>query len=482
MKLRGIVDFLKNRWVPVGIVILVILRFYGIASNDIAMDEPFTLFYAQADFSFMWGMLPGENNPPLFFLLMHFWISLFGLSPLAVRFLPVLFSILTVIMIYQTGTRFFSKRIGFTAAALITLSDYHQLFAHEARVYSLFGLLTVLSMYLFLRLAEEPKDRKILILITIINILLIYSHFFGFFVLLIQFVCLMVLPQMRRLIIKPVGVSFGLTMAGFLPYLPVILDRFSQSAGTGTWVGKPVISDLYTMIWRYMNVPVSAVAAITILLAALVLFIIRYQRKNTHFDEKVLSVVIWFIFPYLMMFGFSFVIPMFLDRYTVFISTGFFLLLAIAVNSILPPKIDSGYLVAPLILMMAVTFRPAADNKRELKKAVSYIKTNQKGRVSVIITPSWLELGFAYHYDLDMFRNYRELRRLLNENNIFPASGLKTVDTAAFAGSDRILFFEEWSALTDPEQSIISYLNSRYEYQGTTFYRESFKVHSYKVR
>jgi mannosyltransferase len=89
------VNFLEKRtitpWlIPVGLLVLnFILKLLFLGRNDIALDEPFTVFWAQVEFPALFEMLKTENNPPLFFLLLHFWIKIFGISAFSVRFLPL---------------------------------------------------------------------------------------------------------------------------------------------------------------------------------------------------------------------------------------------------------------------------------------------------------------------------------------------------------------------------------------------------------
>ncbi|MBK6891867.1 MAG: hypothetical protein IPH00_01700 [Flavobacteriales bacterium] len=49
--------------------------------NELAGDEPFTVYWAQRPLSELFGMLLTENNPPLYFLLMHGWSQMVPLDP-----------------------------------------------------------------------------------------------------------------------------------------------------------------------------------------------------------------------------------------------------------------------------------------------------------------------------------------------------------------------------------------------------------------
>jgi hypothetical protein len=72
--------------------VLVLLNFclkgIFIHSGDISGDEPFTIYYSQVDFGTLLEMLKTENNPPFFFLLMHFWINFSVFLPFQSDFYP----------------------------------------------------------------------------------------------------------------------------------------------------------------------------------------------------------------------------------------------------------------------------------------------------------------------------------------------------------------------------------------------------------
>lgn len=479
MRPRKFNDLLSSWWPPAALAAVILIRFLFIVSNDLAMDEPFTVFYAQADLRTLFGMLPGENNPPLFFLLLHYWIGWFGISPLSVRFLPCLFSILTAVMLYLTGKEFFSRPAGFLAATVFTLSDYHQLFAHEARVYSLFALLTVISMYFFLALAARPGKVRYAVLLAFVNALLVYAHFFGFFIFLIQSVSLLIIPALRKSISVKYLVSVVFSLVAYLPYFPVMVSRLKASSG-GTWVPPPVWSDLYTMIWRYTNAPVAAVTFLAILGVGLTRLVFLAARGRFALHAPSVVVLTWFLVPYFTMFLVSFALPVFLDRYTVFISVGFFLLSAVTLTALVRSEKLLTIVSALLILMMAVTFHPRADNKRRLKHAVEYVAAFTGPGAAVLICPEWLAYGFAYHYDQAIFRDYSHFRDRLAGRAIYPVNDSLSPGMGLIHTASRVIVFEEWASLTDPQGTLFKRLHREFRFVKTTGFYENFRVHLYE--
>jgi uncharacterized membrane protein len=83
---------------------------------------------------------------PLYFVLARIWADWFGASATAMRSLSVLFSVLTLPVVYWLAIELFSSAvIARTAVVLAAVSPIYLVFAQEARFYSLWLLTTALS-------------------------------------------------------------------------------------------------------------------------------------------------------------------------------------------------------------------------------------------------------------------------------------------------------------------------------------------------
>jgi hypothetical protein len=468
---------LKPWLVPAGLILLnFILKIIFLGSRDIAMDEPFTIYYSQADISSLFEILKTENNPPLLFLLLHFWIKVFGISAFSVRFLPFLFSTLTAPVIYLTGKRFFSAESGIVASLVFTFSNYHLAFSHEARVYPLFALLTCLSMYFFLSLIQNPGKKTPFYLLIIINVLLIYSHFFGFFVIGIQLLSGLIFPDVRKAF-KTCLQALVVTLFFYLPYFPVFFSRFFASSG-GTWVPPPVISDLYTMVWRFSNVPVLTVFFLVLLTGALVKYLMVSGNPSEHPSPYQKVLLVWFFIPYLTIFLLSFKLSMFLDRYMVFTSIAFYLLVGQAINYIRGSHKIVFYVLSVLAAGgMLITFHPNLDNHRRLKKVVEVIHNLKQKKTPVLICPEWLELGFAYYYNPTYFRDYGNLRNNLAKEQIFPVNHPEDIPQGIFQNATSVILLEEWPEVVDKNNDILKKMSSHFRECRGKKIPEAYKIY-----
>jgi uncharacterized membrane protein len=99
--------------------------------------------------------LTKDVHPPLYFMMGRFWMLLLGdsvTSVTAIRSFSAFLSILVFPCLYWLCTELFgSQVIGWTAVIVVAVSPFHVLYAQEARMYSLWTVLILLSSAALLR-------------------------------------------------------------------------------------------------------------------------------------------------------------------------------------------------------------------------------------------------------------------------------------------------------------------------------------------
>lgn len=96
------------------------------------------------------------KHPPLFYVLLRMWTGIFGDSPGVLRALAAVLSLLVFPALWLLCRELFfddpnRDRIAWAALALLAVSPFHVLYAQEAREYSVWTALVVLSSALLLR-------------------------------------------------------------------------------------------------------------------------------------------------------------------------------------------------------------------------------------------------------------------------------------------------------------------------------------------
>ncbi|WP_430404989.1 glycosyltransferase family 39 protein [Fluviicola sp.] len=463
------------------LILNLVLKGLFLGSNSLGGDEPFSVYHSQQSLSNLFAIFQNENNPPLHFILLHYWIKFFGISELSVRLPSLIFSALTAIFVYKIGLRFFNLRVAIYASILFLFSNYQFTFAHEARAYALMGLLTAVSMYYYMEIIiSKNRSNWKLCWFLLANTLLIYTHFFGFFVLFIQFFFILVQRDLLREYYKFLMLFVGVLLLTYSPYLWITLLRFTHSTQGGTWLTPPSgISEFYEMLRVFSNAPVTAVFTIAALVIGLVLLIIKHKQNPNRLATRL--IICWFYIPFVFMFVISFWIPMFLDRYLMFISIGFCIVVALSVDFIIQkPKFQ--YIIPSFIcLLFIASVKPNKSNKREVRETVALVKSLENDSTLVLVAPVHFSLNFIYYYDRSLFgkSDAQFVQNELNKRQLYCINSLEGVNYNPWK---RIVLVDAASNFSAPNNNILNTLNAEYNQTNKQHIEEIFDVYEFGKR
>src|SRR5918994_2648983 len=114
------------------------LRLYGLGSESLWWDEVYAITtMAQPGPLEIVRLSSTDNNPPLFYLILHYWMLFFGDSAFSVRLPSAIAGALAVPVMYKIGKLLFDRSAGLLAALILALCAYHARYAQEARPYGL---------------------------------------------------------------------------------------------------------------------------------------------------------------------------------------------------------------------------------------------------------------------------------------------------------------------------------------------------------
>lgn len=478
---------IKNRTVIlVSIFILnFILKFLFLATQDICIDEPYSIFHAQFGVGDIIQFLKPTNNPPLFEIILHYWIKFFGISPMSVRFLPLLFGSLTVIFIYKIAEKLFSLPVAIVSSLLYTFSTMSIYYSHDCRVYTLFLLLTTISIYLFIKLFE---DHSIWYKISfcLVNALIIYAHYFGFFVWLIEAIYIL---YFGRKYLKMFALLFILSVLIYLPQILVFVERFHESSTEGTWIKEVMdVENLYNRLWSFCNMPVVVVFCILIMVIALskkIYLTFKKEKDSSEHNSRSKLILIWFFVPYFLMFFISLKVPIYLERYLIFILPAFYILIPFLINYIFSNEKIRNIMFLVLILGFAATMQLNPDKKREAVKTIEFVKQNKDANTLVIVCAHDFINNFAYYYDKKIFQNitpgkeYETLTASMNAENIYPVRNINEIDQQVLENFKKVIYLDAAADFSNPENGILKTLESKFTLKNKQHFNTIFEVYSF---
>lgn len=446
-----------QRWlIPALLILNLVLKLCWTGVNELAGDEPFTVYWALRPLSELFGMLRTENNPPLYFLFMHGWGQLIPLDPGWWRVPSAVFSALTVWPLFLLGNRLGGRTVGITAALLFSFSQHSYGFAHEVRAYPLFVLACTWAVWQLVRLANDadhhPSHRsRSIIWLVLANVLATWAHYFGWLMVGLEVVMVFTVPMLRNVRVKMLAAA-ALTGIFSFPLLGILFSRAGSSLGHGTWVDVPSWEEPYNMVMRWSNAPVVAV----IFLALIAVSFARGRMRHRGMSLPLL----WCGLPLIGMFLVSFLFPIYIDRYLLFASIGFYLLVAQVAVSLLPDKPLGWVLPAGCVVAMAITFFPWKSNGIHPSQVVAQVEKWKAGPTAVIIQPAWYDLTYAWASDPALFQGAAPLEMAMWARDQFPITGSAMPDLDSTITT--VIHIDAWAALTDPGHDVLTGLRKRF--------------------
>jgi len=203
------------------------LRWYRLDFQSVWLDEAYSIRVALLSLPDATKAAQLDVHPPLSYILLHFWVGLFGTTEIAVRSLSVLMGLLTIPAIYALGRALYdSSEVGALASLLLAVSYFHIRYSQETRAYSLMVLLAILSMFWYLQLLAKGRA-KYGFLYSVTTVLLTYTHYYGLFVPLVQNLVFALYWKRNKPRLK-LWLATQLILG--LVYLPWVTSTFQQTS------------------------------------------------------------------------------------------------------------------------------------------------------------------------------------------------------------------------------------------------------------
>jgi mannosyltransferase len=166
------------------------LRLWRLGGQELWLDEAATWTIAlQPLHGIVTDVFRTETNPPLFNILTHAAVAVFGDSEAALRLVSVVASSLTIATVFAAASIAVNRRAGMFAAAFLAVSSGALNYAQEARAYALAALLEALVL-LGLMLALRSQGRRAQagwLLVSLAGTACIYTHYTTVFFLACAF-------------------------------------------------------------------------------------------------------------------------------------------------------------------------------------------------------------------------------------------------------------------------------------------------------
>jgi hypothetical protein len=232
-------------------------RLWRLTAACLWFDEIFSVHAARHAWGDLWRFAAADLiHPPLFYALLKVWVAAGGESLLWLRLFAALASIAAVVPLLLLAREL---RLGARATNLALLlaaaNGYLIKYAQEVRMYGLLLLLALTSLWLFARLLNrEGAARGLTLALAFVNLLLVYTHYYGWLVVACEVVFALLKDRRRigALLLSCVGLA--------LAYAPwVVACARASNVGGGLaqnigWIARPGARDL-VQLFALFNEP-----------------------------------------------------------------------------------------------------------------------------------------------------------------------------------------------------------------------------------
>lgn len=315
-------------------------------------DEAFSYLLAKKNIFEIIILTAKDFNPPLYYLVLHFWIKFFGNSEIALRSLSLIFFWSTIYIIFLFLTNIFkikSTIFNILYLMLFIINPLLLYYAFEARTYSMFAFFSILSFY-----ALFKNHKKTYFLSTILGL---YTHYFMIFVLAIQFLIFKSKRQIKAFLYFLPWLIFLFFNKNFI-FSPFWIEALSKK-DIINFIGNLYSGYEYNFNFFEKNIKTLSFFLLTIIFSGL------FIKIKNNFQKKLFKTLfIWGIIIPFFIAVLSFIKPIFLPRYLIFANIGLILLIIFIIE-----KYPILLKTIVLLLLFSITINYNKLQIKERKKA-----------------------------------------------------------------------------------------------------------------
>ncbi len=235
------------RWATTGAVLVLLMAVSAFIrsrtlSGQLWFDEAGAVGLASHPLGSLLGAVHRAGAAPLYYLLLHVWISLFGSGETVTHTFSLLIGLASIPAAMWTGWSLAGRRAGIFAAVLFAFSSFLTRYAEETQPYELMVLLGLLATAGLIH-AFVYRRRGYLWLFGVCLALMLYTHGSALLYWLGAAVALLFvwrsLPDRRAGFLRDAALCFGGAVIVFLPWLPTAIDQIAHA--TNPWHYTPLM-------------------------------------------------------------------------------------------------------------------------------------------------------------------------------------------------------------------------------------------------
>lgn len=204
-------------------------------------DEGYSAYLAQFDLLTIASYTALDVHPPLYYVALHIWQWFAGDQLTSLRVMSVVFGWIAIVFGYLLVRRWFGVRAAITAALLLALSPLLIRYGSTMRMYTMALSLVLAASYILLH-AVTSKGKKWWIVYAVLVSAGMWTNYFTALAWITHAVWLRYEFGREKRVIRAWRWSIIGAIVLYIPWLPLLLFRFSEIQMNGFWI-KPLSID-----------------------------------------------------------------------------------------------------------------------------------------------------------------------------------------------------------------------------------------------
>lgn len=403
-----------------------------------------------------------DNHPPLYYLLLKAWTSLFGYSEISLRMPSVLFGVGTVYFVYHIAYVLDPKKkmLPILASLFLATSQFAIYYSQEARMYAMDAFFATLAVYAFLKILEKRTKTYFWIIYGLSITAMLFSDYVPVFLIPVFFIAAYLKKQKRQWWVWFFA-SHALLVAAAIWWLPYFQIQIENGRWlVATWPQWQSVAGGATfkqavLVWmKFVGGRISLgnkVLYYGFILLASVPFLIALKNALRWDVRSGKLVWLWFLFPLVFGFIVSFFFPAFIYFRFLYVLPALYILVAYGLLQIKQDKLFFPLFIGILLVNTIgiwIYVNDKNQQREEWREAVSFVEQNAKENELALF--EFPEPFAPYRWYASDKVEAKGATDSINAN----VDNTKEKTCELLDGKDGVYYFEYLRDLSDPQKAV----------------------------
>jgi len=394
------------------ILLGVLLRFYQIGDGLLTFNEVAEVSIASHDVSrIVYAIKAMVHAPPLYHFLLHFWMYL-GDSEFMVRMFSLITGTLAIPAIYALAKELYNNKVGLLSAFLMAVMPIHVHFSQIARHYSLLTLLTLISIYCFVRILKDQNNTMMWAGYVFFTFLCMYTHYYAFVIIIASNIIVLIIEKKLGFYTKWLTSQIILAIS-YIPWMSIMfyVESMRNRSFSNSVSPNPQLIEI-PKTFEYFSVGILhtfnswAFDPIILIMAVVLyasLFVLGLKALRDDPGKQSIMVLAFLAIPILIAFLFGFKIKAYAPRYLLHTAFAFYIIIALALSKIKDKRIFVVSIVCIFLISAGTIYANSQylNNlpKNDIPDIFEFIIENSEPTDIIVYPEMPTKLHFLYYYN-----------------------------------------------------------------------------------